>query len=160
VLDGGAPFYELYETADQRHVAVAALEPQFYGELLERTGLTDRAPDRDDPKNLRALRELLTETFRQRTQAEWAELFEDSDACVTPVLPTSDAVEHPHLAARRTYVEVDGITQPAPAPRFSRTSPTLSMPPGGPGAHTRAALAAWGIPDSDALIESGAAVQA
>jgi alpha-methylacyl-CoA racemase len=160
VLDGGAPFYELYETADQRHVAVAALEPQFYGELLERTGLTDRAPDRDDPQNLRALRELLTETFRQRTQAEWAELFEDSDACVTPVLPTSDAVEHPHLAARRTYVEVDGITQPAPAPRFSRTSPTLSMPPGGPGAHTRAALAAWGIPDSDALIESGAAVQA
>ncbi|HEX6149565.1 CaiB/BaiF CoA transferase family protein [Nocardioides sp.] len=160
LLDGGAPFYDLYETADGRHVSVASLEPQFYDALLDRLGLADRAPDRDDPADTEALRDLLAETFRQRTQAEWAEVFDGSDACVAPVLPPSEAVTHPHLAARGTYVEIDGITQPAPAPRFSRTRPSVSMPPAAPGAHTRAALAAWGTTDVEALIEAGAAVQA
>ena len=160
LLDGGAPFYDLYETADGEHVSVAALEPQFYEDLLERLGLADRAPDRNDPANHEELRGLLTEAFKQRSRDEWAEVFDGSDACVAPVLPQRDAVGHPHLAARETYVEIDGVTQPAPAPRFSRTPSVVSMPPGGPGAHTRAALTAWGAADVDALIESGAAVQA
>jgi alpha-methylacyl-CoA racemase len=160
LLDGGTPYYDLYETADGKHVSVGALEPQFYADLIERLGLTDRAPDRDDRAALPALRELLTETFRQRTQAEWAEVFDATDACVAPVLPLSEAAAHPHLAARGTFVDVEGITQPAPAPRFSRTPGAVAMPPDGPGAHTREALIAWGTADVDALLESGAAVQA
>ena len=160
LLDGGTPYYDLYETADGKHVSVGALEPQFYAELIRLLDLEDKAPDRDDPAQRDQLRALLTETFKQRTQAEWAELFDATDACVAPVLPLSEAVLHPHLAARDTYLEIDGITQPAPAPRFSRTSSTVAMPPGGPGAHTRDALAAWGVDDVDALLESGAAMQA
>lgn len=160
LLDGGTPYYDLYETADGKHVSVGALEPQFYAELIRLLDLEDQAPERDDPANHAQLRELLTETFRSRTQAEWAELFDGTDACVAPVIPTSEAVDHPHLAARRTYIEIDGITQPAPAPRFSRTPGTVAMPPGGPGAHTHEALTAWGIADVDRLIDSGAAVQA
>jgi len=159
LLDGGTPYYDLYETADGEHVSVGALEPQFYAELIRLLGLEGQAPDRDDPANHAQLRELLTETFKSRTQAEWTEVFDATDACVAPVIPTSEAVDHPHLAARGTYIEIDGITQPAPAPRFSRTPGTVDMPPGGPGAHTREALAAWGIADVDRLLESGAAVQ-
>jgi alpha-methylacyl-CoA racemase len=160
LLDGGTPYYDLYETADGGHVSVGALEPQFYDDLVERLGLSDRVPDRDDPAALQSLRDLLTETFRQRTRAEWAEVFDATDACVAPVLTLSEAAAHPHLAARGTFVDVEGITQPAPAPRFSRTPGALTMPPRGPGAHTREALVAWGAADVDALLESGAAVQA
>ena len=98
--------------------------------------------------------------FRERTQAEWAEVFDGTDACCTPILPLSEAAEHPHLKARETYVTRDGILQPAPAPRFSRTAPTLSTGPSVPGGLSRAALEAWGIEDVDALIECGAVVQA
>ena len=160
LLDGGTPYYDIYETADGRHMSVAALEPQFYDELVDRLGIRDRAPDRHEPARFGELRRLLAETFRTRTQAEWAEVFDGSDACVVPVLPPSEARSHPHLAARQTYVEVDGVTQPAPAPRFSRTEATVSMPPAGPGAYTRETLTAWGIADVDALLASGAAVQA
>jgi alpha-methylacyl-CoA racemase len=160
LLDGGTPYYDLYETADGRHVSVGALEPQFYAELVRLLGLEGQAPDRDDPANHAQLRELLTETFRQRTAAEWAGVFAGTDACVAPVVPLSEAPAHPHLAARGTFVEVEGITQPAPAPRFSRTPGSVAMAPQGPGAHTREALAAWGIEDVDGLVESGAAVQA
>jgi alpha-methylacyl-CoA racemase len=158
LLDGGAPFYDVYETADGRHMAVGALEPQFYAVLLQRLDLTD-VPDRDDPTQWPALREALTARFRERTQAEWTEVFEGSDACCTPVLPLSEAAGHPHLAARGTYVERDGVLQPAPAPRFSRTRPTLTTGPSSPGGRTREALAAWGIESVDALLASGAAVQ-
>jgi alpha-methylacyl-CoA racemase len=160
LLDGGTPYYDLYETADGRHVSVGALEPQFYDELIRRLGLEDTVPDRDDPQHHDELRQLLADTFRQRTQAEWAEVFDATDACVAPVLPLSEAVRHPHLAARGSYVEVAGITQPAPAPRFSRTPGAISMPPGGPGAQTREALVAWGVDHVDDLLASGAAVQA
>jgi alpha-methylacyl-CoA racemase len=158
LLDGGTPYYDLYETADGEHMSVGPLEPQFYAEMVRLLELD--LPDRDDPANLPAIREALTARFKERTQAEWAELFDGTDACVAPVVPLADAPKHPHLAARGTFVEQDGITQPAPAPRFSRTSASLGMPPGGPGAHTREALAAWGVADVDALLESGAAVQA
>ena len=159
LLDGGAPFYDVYETADGRHMSVGALEPQFYAVLLERLGLTDTAPDRDDLAQWPALRETLRQRFLERTQAEWAAVFDSTDACCAPVLPLTEAAEHPHLAARGTYVERGGVLQPAPAPRFSRTEASLTTGPSKPGGQTREALEAWGVKDVDALLESRAAVQ-
>lgn len=159
LLDSGAPFYDVYETADGEHMAVGALEPQFYAELVTRLGLED-PPDRNDPAQWPALRKEIADKFVTRTQAEWAGLFSGSDACVAPVVPLSEAPQHPHLAARQTYVEHHGVTQPNPAPRFSRTSASLSSPPPAKvGENTREALQAWGIADVDALIERGVAVQ-
>src|SRR6266536_3336335 len=155
LLDTGAPFYDVYETADGKHVAVGALEPQFYDELIAKLGIA--APDRNDPANWPELRKVLTETFLQRTQAEWTKVFEGSDACVTPVLPL--AGDHPHLVARGTFVDKDGVRQAAPAPRFSRTPTSLERPPARPGQHTREALADWGITDVDDLLTTGSAVQ-
>jgi len=160
LLDGGAPFYDLYETADGRHLAIGALEPQFYDELLAGLGIAQAAPDRDDPENHPELRRLITDTVRSRTQADWVEIFAGTDACVAPVLPMTEAFRHPHLVARGTFVERDGVTEPAPAPRFSRTAPSLTTPPPAePGQDTRQALTAWGITDVERLLESGAAVQ-
>lgn len=161
LLDGGVPYYDLYETADGRHMSVGPLEPKFYAVLVERLDLAD-APDRDDPARWPVLRELLTRRFLERTQAEWTAVFDGTDACVAPVLPLTEAAEHPHLKARGTYVDRAGVLQPAPAPRFSRTRATLSTGPSVPGGQTREALAAWGVEDVDvdALIEAGAAVQA
>ncbi|KRF34700.1 CaiB/BaiF CoA transferase family protein [Nocardioides sp. Soil805] len=158
LLDGGTPYYDLYETADGEHMSVGPLEPQFYAELVRLLELD--LPDRDDPAHFPAIREALTRRFKERTQAEWSELFDGTEACVAPVVPLADAPHHPHLAARGTFVEHGGITQPAPAPRFSRTPATLGSTPGGPGADTREGLAAWGIEDVDALLASGAATQA
>ncbi|RYB93913.1 CoA transferase [Nocardioides oleivorans] len=158
MLDGGAPWYDVYETSDGAHVSVGALEPQFWAALVERIGVD--LPDRDDPANAAAIRDALTARFKERTQAEWAEVFDGTDACVAPVVPLADAPAHPHLAARGTFVAPDGITQPAPAPRFSRTRATLDRAPALPGEHTREALAAWGVDGIDGLLDSGAAVQA
>ncbi len=161
LLDGGAPFYDLYETADGKHLAVGALEPQFYDELTAGLGIADTAPDRDDPANHAELRRVITDAVSRRTQAEWVEVFDGTDACVAPVLPMTEAFHHPHLVARGTFVERDGMTEPAPAPRFSRTAPTLSTPPPSrPGEHTTEALSAWGVANVERLLESGAAVQA
>jgi alpha-methylacyl-CoA racemase len=161
LLDGGAPYYDVYETADERHLAVGALEPQFYDALVAGLGIADTAPDRADPANHPELRGLIAEAVRGRTQQEWVEVFAGTDACVAPVLPMTEAFRHPHLVARRTFLERDGVTQPAPAPRFSRTPAGLSTPPPAtPGRDTRAALEAWGVADVDRLVDSGAAVQA
>lgn len=161
LLDGGAPFYDLYETSDGRHLAVGALEPAFYAALLAGLGLAETAPDRDDPANHAELRRLIGEAIRRRTQAEWVAVFDGTDACVAPVLPLTEAFGHPHLVARGTFVDRDGVPQPAPAPRFSRSEPSLtSPPPAKPGQDTRTALTAWGVTDIDRLLESGAAVQA
>ena len=161
LLDGGAPYYELYETSDGRHMTVGALEPQFYDTFVELLGVRDVAPDRYDPAHAEELRKLFAETFAGRTQAEWTALFEGTDACVAPVVKLSEAPEHPHLRARGVFVERDGIVQPQPAPRFSRTHPSLTSPPAPqPGSDTRAALAAWGVADVDGLIQRGVAVQA
>jgi alpha-methylacyl-CoA racemase len=160
LLDGGTPYYDLYETADGRHMSVGALEPQFYDELVRLLDLADRAPDRYDPANYPALKALLSETFRQRTQAEWAEVFDGTDACVAPVLTLVEAPAHPHMKARGVFVEREGLTQPAPAPRFSRTEPSLTTGPAVAGQHTREALTAWGIDEADELIDAGIAVQA
>ena len=161
LIDGGAPFYDIYETADGRHVAVGALEPQFFDAFVTLLGVKETCPAQHDLARWAEMRELFASTLKSRTQAEWADLFEGTDACVAPVITPGEAARHPHLAARGTFVERDGLTQPAPAPRFSRTAPSLTTPPAAqPGAHTREALTAWGIDRVDALLEAGAAVQA
>jgi alpha-methylacyl-CoA racemase len=160
LLDGGAPYYDIYETADGEHMSVGALEPQFYDLFVELLGIAETAPDRFDPERAEELRTLIAERFRTRTQAQWAEVFDGTDACVAPVLPLAEAVEHPHIKERGVFVERDGLTQPAPAPRFTRTEPSLTTGPAVAGQHTREALTAWGITDVDGLIAGGAAVQA
>ena len=160
LLDGGVPYYDIYETSDGKHMSVGALEPQFYDAFVELLGVKDTAPDRYDADQADALRALITETFLQRTQAEWVEVFEGTDACVAGIIPLTEAAEHPHIKARGTLVEHDGLLQPAPAPRFSRTGATIGRAAENAGDSTREALAAWGIGDVDELIESGAAVQA
>jgi alpha-methylacyl-CoA racemase len=163
LLDTGAPFYDVYATADGQHVAVGALEPKFYAALLEGLGLApEDVPDRADPSLWPRLRTRLAAAFAGRTQAEWVEVFADLDACVAPVVPLDQAPQHPHLAARAAYARVQGVTQPAPAPKFSRTPGALSTPPAATGQDTRAALREWGLnPEriSD-LLERGAARQA
>ncbi|WP_091734003.1 CaiB/BaiF CoA transferase family protein [Nocardioides scoriae] len=159
LLDGGMPFYDLYETSDGRHMSVGPLEPQFYAVLVELLGLQD-APDRYDLARSEELRARIAAVFATRTQAEWTQVFDGTDACVAPVLPLSEAPDHPHVAAREVFVDHEGVRQPAPAPRFSRTPASLSLPPAPTaGAHTRAALAAWGIAGVDGLLEDGVAVQ-
>jgi alpha-methylacyl-CoA racemase len=161
MLGGAAPFYDVYETSDGRWMSVGGLEHRFWkvmGELLD-PYLDSVLPDRNDFNDWPALRKTLTETFAQRTQAEWTEIFDGTDACVAPVVPLTEAYEHPHNVARGTYVERDGLTQPAPAPRFSATPATLTTPPSKAGADTRAALTAWGIDDVESLIDDGIAVQ-
>jgi alpha-methylacyl-CoA racemase len=158
LLDGGVPWYDVYETADGQWMAVGALEPQFYAALLAGLGLAD-APDRADPRNWPALRALLAARFKDRTREEWAAVFEGTDACVEPVLSLHEAAADGHLTARLTYLTADGVIQPAPAPRFSRTPARLSDPAPAPGRHTLEALTAWGLPDAADLIASGAAIQ-
>ncbi|GAA2192586.1 CaiB/BaiF CoA transferase family protein [Micromonospora lupini] len=123
LLDGGAPFYDTYATADGGFMAVGALEPAFYAVLLAGLGLADDAdlPDQYDPSGWDELRRRFTERFAERTRDEWTAVFADLDACVAPVLAPGEAHRHPHNAARGTFVEVDGEMQPAPAPRFDRT---------------------------------------
>jgi alpha-methylacyl-CoA racemase len=146
LLDGAAPFYAVYETADGRHLAVGALEPRFYAELLERVGLGgEDLPAQLDRDGWPVLRERLAAQFRTRTRDEWCRLLEGSDACVAPVLSLVEAPTHPHNQARGTFVDVGGVVQPAPAPRFSRTPCAHPHPPAGPGEDPGQALAAWGL---------------
>ncbi len=160
LLDGGTPFYDIYETADGKHMSVGALEPQFFATFVELLGVADVVPGQFELDRYDEMRALFAERFASRTQAEWAEVFDGTDACVAPILPFTDAIEHPHLKARGTFVEHAGVVQPQPAPRFSRTVPSLSTPPSPEaGTHTRAALEAWGIAGVDELIAQGIAVQ-
>ncbi|QKW04334.1 CaiB/BaiF CoA-transferase family protein [Streptomyces sp. NA02536] len=148
LLDGGCPYYGVYETADGCWMAVGALEPQFYAVFVSLLGLHDEdLPDRADPRNWPGLRAVFTARFKTATRAEWTALFEGTDACVAPVLSLRDAAGHPHLTARGTYTEAYGITQPAPAPRFSDTPGTLRLPPAVPGAHTRDVARDWDVPE-------------
>jgi alpha-methylacyl-CoA racemase len=163
LLDTGAPFYEVYTCADGREVAVGALEPKFYAELLRLSGMDDHpelAPERRmDPTTWAAAKHRWAELFASRTRDEWATVFEGSDACVAPVLDWDEAPRHPHLAARETYVERDGAVQSAPAPRFDRTQATLGLPPPHPGDHTDALLAELGHPpERIAALRAGRAV--
>jgi alpha-methylacyl-CoA racemase len=160
LLDGGAPFYDVYETADAKHMSVGALEPQFFAVLVDLLGLEGKVPDQWDLARWPELRATLSARFKERTQAEWAAVFDGTDACCAPILPLTEAARHPHLQARGTYVERDGVLQPAPAPRFSRTEATLSTGPSVAGGGSREALTAWGVADVDALIEAGVVTQA
>jgi alpha-methylacyl-CoA racemase len=145
LLDGAAPFYAVYETADGRHLAVGALEPRFYAELLARVGLPpDDLPPQLDRGGWPLLRDRLAAVFRTRTRDDWCRLLEGTDACVAPVLSLLEAPTHPHNRARATFVEVAGHPQPAPAPRFTRTPcPTPTPPAPADPAET---LTAWGLP--------------
>ncbi|MEU1311809.1 CaiB/BaiF CoA-transferase family protein [Streptomyces cinnamoneus] len=146
LLDGGAPFYGTYETADGGHMAVGALEPRFWAEFTRLLGIEEAAPARDDPARWDELRTTIADRFRRRTRAEWTAVFEGTDACVAPVLSLREAPVHPHLAARATFTDHDGITQPAPAPRFSATPGSLRRPPARPGADTAEVARDWDVP--------------
>jgi alpha-methylacyl-CoA racemase len=161
LLDGGAPFYGVYETADGRHLAVGALEPRFWTELLRRLGLdAGDLPAQLDRDGWPLLRERLAALFRTRTRDEWSELLAGTDACVAPVLGLAEAPAHPHNRARGTFVDVGGVTQPAPAPRFSRTPCDPPTPAARPGEHTDQALADWGLsPDRLARLRATGAVE-
>jgi len=159
LLDGAAPYYGIFETKDGKHMAVGAIEPAFYAELVTRLGL-DPAElagqlDRDE---WAATRERFAQIFRTKTQAQWCEIFDGTDACVTPVLSMRAATEDAHLRERGTFVEIDGIVQPAPAPRFSRTPSSVQSSASLPGAHSAEILKEIGYADAeiDALAQVGA----
>ena len=155
LLDTGAPYYDVYETADGEHMAVGPLEPRFYDDFVQRLGLAGQLPDREDPASWPALRARLAGVFAQRTRAEWTEVFDGTDACVAPVLSLAEAREHPHVRERGTFVDRDGTLQPAPAPRFSATPnpPTAGVRPESDG---EAVLRDWRVTDTDELLASGA----
>ncbi|MFJ8162647.1 CaiB/BaiF CoA transferase family protein [Streptomyces sp. NPDC096136] len=146
LLDGGCPFYGTYETSDGKYMAVGALEQQFYDTFAGLLGIADGAPARKDPARWGELRERVAARFRTRTRAEWTEVFEGTDACVAPVLSLGEAPHHPHLAARATFTESGGITQPAPAPRFSATPTGAVRGPAQPGADTASVARDWDVP--------------
>ena len=158
LLDGGAHFYNTYKTSDGKYVCVGSIEPQFYQLLVEKSGVdpnrfgtqmaNDQWPD---------FKSELSEIFRSRTRDEWCEIMEGSDVCFAPVLSVFEAPEHPHNQHRKTFVQVDGVTQPAPSPRFSRTEPAISHSARSPGEDSRAVLTGAGFGDDEvsSLIEAG-----
>jgi alpha-methylacyl-CoA racemase len=158
-LDGGAPWYGVYETADGKFVAVGAIEPQFYAEFVKRIGLDPAAlPGQRDKAQWPKLQAAFAKALKQKTRDEWAIIFEGVDACLTPVLSMSEAPHHPHNLARDTFVEVEGVRQPAPAPRLSRTPGAISRPPPRLGEGGAEAMKEWGFDASavDGFRKSGA----
>ena len=158
MLDGGAHFYNTYETKDGKYVCVGAIEPQFYAELVEKSGVdANRFGPQMDNDQWGNFKDELTEVFKTRTRDEWCAIMEGSDACFAPVLSILEAPDHPHNRHRGTFVEVDGVTQPAPSPRFSRTTPEISRAARAPGEDTLAVLAEIGLATAeiDALQASG-----
>ena len=153
LLDGGAPFYGVYKTADGEYLAIGSIEPAFFAELVERIGLAGDAPDQYDRSRWPELRRRLEEAFVSRTLAEWQEALEGTDVCFAPVLSVEEAASHPHNVARGTFIEVAGVLQPAPAPRFSRTVADAPTAPVGAGADTADVLAGLGLsPDEIASL--------
>ncbi|MDK1472046.1 CaiB/BaiF CoA-transferase family protein [Streptomyces sp. 549] len=144
LLDGGCPFYGVYETSDGGHMAVGALEDRFYAEFVRLLGLR-QPPEQHDLAAWGALREAVADRFASATRSHWTRVFEGSDACVAPVLSLSEAPHHPHLAARGTYLTHEGITQPAPAPRFSATPTRVRSGPALPGVHTAEVARDWAL---------------
>ncbi|MEI7992030.1 MAG: CaiB/BaiF CoA-transferase family protein [Actinomycetota bacterium] len=164
LLDTGAHFYDAYRTKDGKYVSFGSIEPQFYAEMLQKLGLENdpefaRQMDKSAWPNLK---KRMREIIAGRTRDEWNAIFEMSDVCYAPVLTMSEAAQHPHNVARNAFLNIDGLTQPAPAPRFSRTVPATPTPGAHPGQNTREVLSAWGIPSGevDALIDKGAVKQA
>ena len=146
ILDTGAPWYDVYETKDGKYVSIGSIEPQFYEQLLAQTGLSDEElPKQMDRSGWRPMKKRLAEIFRSRTRDEWCRIMEGTDVCFAPVLSLAEAPEHPHNRARGTFVEVEGVRQPGPAPRFSRTPGAIDRAPAHAGEHTDEALAEWGF---------------
>jgi alpha-methylacyl-CoA racemase len=161
LLDTGAPFYEVYECADGEWIAVGAIEPQFYAELLDVLGLDpEELPDRDDRASWPALKERFASVFATRTRDEWCARAEGRDACIAPVLELLEAASHPHNVARGTFLQLGGVPQPAPAPRFSRTPAEHPRTPQHPGTATAKTLADWGFETDEVakLVRTGVLV--
>jgi len=160
LLDGGAPFYASYETVDGRYVSLAPLEPKFFAELARRIGLEERFVKRQYDRRLwPEMRSAIAAAVRLKTRDEWCALLEGSDACFAPVLAIDEAHLHPHAVARQAFVDVDGLAQPAPAPRFDRSVPGAPRAAPEIGAHTREVLAEAGLAaeEIDALLAAGVA---
>jgi alpha-methylacyl-CoA racemase len=146
MLDTGSHFYDVYETKDGEYVSIGSIEPQFYAELLEKTGLAgEDLPSQMDREGWEPTKKKFQAIFKSKTRAEWCEIMEGSDICFAPVLSMKEAQEHPHIKARNTFVEVAGSPQPAPTPRFSRAVAEISGPPPHAGQHTDEALSDWGF---------------
>ncbi len=146
MLDTGAHFYEVYETSDGKFVSIGGIEPQFYAELLERLEIDPESmPNQHDATQWPTMKATIAARVATKTRDEWDAVFEGSDACYAPVLEPAEAMAHPHNVERGTFVNVAGVDQPAPAPRFSRTPPATPLPPAHPGQHTDEALARWGF---------------
>lgn len=160
LLDGGAPYYDSYETSDGGYVTVGSIEPQFYALLLEHLALEPADWPQDDRSRWPALRERLRTTFLSETRDHWCTIFEGTDVCFAPVLSLKEARKHPQVRARGIYVEHDGMVQPAPSPRFSRTPGAIQSPPCVPGEHSEAVLADWGFDsrERERLLADGAVV--
>jgi alpha-methylacyl-CoA racemase len=158
LLDGSTPYYAVYATADGAHMAVGAIEPKFYAQLVDLLGVDVDPARQNDRSTWPRTRERFAAAFATRTRDEWTAVFTDTDACVAPVLSLTEAASHPHVAARGSVVERDGLLRPGPAPRFPAHPGGTDRPAYAPGADTRAVLAAAGV-DVDALLAAGAAVQ-
>ncbi|MEY3615240.1 MAG: alpha-methylacyl-CoA racemase [Actinomycetota bacterium] len=164
LLDTGAHFYDVFECADGEWVSIGSIEPQFYALLLEKTGLAGDGELAAQMDNAQwpQLKQKLAKVFRTKTRAQWNEVMEGTDVCYAPVLRMSEAAQHPHNVARQTFVQIDGVTQPSPAPRYSRSGTSTPTAPAHAGQHTREVLADWGVDAAriDTLLASGAARQA
>jgi alpha-methylacyl-CoA racemase len=157
MLDTGAHFYDVYKCSDDKYISIGSIEPQFYAQLLQLTGLADDAEftNQQDRKMWPKLKQRLTAVFATKSQAEWCQIMEGTDVCFAPVLTMSEAAKHPHNLARHTFIEIGGVKQPAPAPRFSRTTANVSHGPMVAGENTREVLQSWGIKNVDDLIARG-----
>ena len=152
LLDTGAHFYDVYETSDGKYISIGSIEPQFYALLLEHSGLGEgrELPHQMDRDQWPALKRDIAEIFKQKTRDQWCKIMEGTDVCFAPVLSLKEAPEHPHNQQRHTFTVRDGVTQPAPAPRYSRTVPAIGRSPAYPGQHTAEVLADWGF-DADEI---------
>jgi alpha-methylacyl-CoA racemase len=161
--DGGAHYYNVYETKDGEHVAIGSIEPQFYALLLQHTGLGgETLPEQTDRTTWPDMQSRLARIFKEKTRAEWTAIMEQTDICFAPVLRMSEAFDHPHNVHRESFVEIEGIKQPAPAPRFLGTPTRVQRPPARIGEHTDAILRDWGFSADEitALHQAGAVASA
>jgi alpha-methylacyl-CoA racemase len=150
LLDGGAPFYDSYACGDGKFITIGSLEPQFYALLLKLTGAADPAfQDQMDRHAWPQMKQRFTELFKTRSRADWCQLLEGTDVCFAPVLDMAEAPAHPHNVARASFIDIDGVVQPAPAPRFSRTPASAGASASKPGFDSAAILADWGWPDQE-----------
>ncbi len=150
LLDGGAPYYDTYETSDGKYVSVGAIEPKFFAELAQRIGLPERFAKRQNDRKLwPEMREAFAAIFRERTRDAWCALLEGTDACFAPVLSMAEAPQHAHAKARAAFIEVDGVVQPAPAPRFERSVPVAPKPAPRVGEHTEEVLREAGFGEAE-----------